>query len=315
MPLIEELPVINPIKASHGWAYVTDTGPIAAQQPGTRDRKRAAASTARNGATTTAKREKAIQTRLDSLNKENAREVTIAVPARKSNGKKVTPNVRRILAYQRNFAHYLAEEEAAHPNATHYTLPPLASGMAPPATPATLQRAASGKKGRGQNIAEPVTPVPTSQRGTKRGRQSSRSQSISQVVDATPNAEKETEIKTEASTTADTDTTMSDAPPAPAAHEHPSEWDSDPLLASPAESVPPMPSDRVMQLLISEPPLTYNAARAKPLDEETRPPARKFCGVCGYWGRVKCRKCEEYTCGIMECWKDHERICVNANLY
>lgn len=241
----------------------------------------------------------------------------ITVPTRKSDGKKQTSNVRKVLASQRTFAHYLAEEEALHPGALHYTLPTLATGvgMGPPAT------TTSTKKGR-QSVSavesQPATPV-TTQRGTKRSRQASRSQSISKTVDETVAVSTidSTEVKTEEipqESPADPDVSMIDAP-APATPEYPPEWDNDPLLVSIPQSVPPMPSDRVMQLLVSEPPLTYSAARAKPLDEEKRPPPRKFCGVCGYWGRVKCRKCEDYTCGIMECWRDHERICVNANAY
>src|SRR5271155_3646829 len=54
-----------------------------------------------------------------------------------------------------------------------------------------------------------------------------------------------------------------------------------------------MPSARVMEALLTEPPLTYNAARAKPVEDGT--PVRYFCAICGYWGKVKCRKCGEQT--------------------
>lgn len=94
------------------------------------------------------------------------------------------------------------------------------------------------------------------------------------------------------------------------ADSYPKEWDDDPLLRS--EGVPAMPSDRIMQLLISEPPLSYTAARALPPDEEHRLPPRNFCSICGYWGRVKCGKCGEWTCGIMECWRSHEGVCEMA---
>ena len=326
MPLIEELPVTNTVKASHGWAYVPDIGPIAAQQPGTRhDRRKAAASTARNAATSSAKREKAIQLRLDALNKENYKDVQIPIPPRPGRAraeKKVTPNVKRILGYQRNFAHYLADEEANHPGATHYTLPSVTTGMLPPPTPATatastpsLQRNASKDAGRrrssrAQTTAEdspaPATPQP---RGTKRKQSSQRT--LSNASDSSPATapKQEPDVKTEEESNTPAlapapHTSTADAPP------YPPSWDNDPLLTSHPSDVLPMPTDRIMQLLVSEPPLTYTAAKAKP--ETQQPPRRNFCAICGYWGRVKCRVCEDWTCGIMECWKAHGGVCGNG---
>ena len=79
-----------------------------------------------------------------------------------------------------------------------------------------------------------------------------------------------------------------------------SEFDNDPLLRS---YIPSAPSERIMQILLSEPPLSYNAARA------TLPaggkPQRHFCSICGYWGRVKCMKCNARICGL-ECYRLHE---------
>lgn len=364
MPLIEELPVASTIKASHGWAYVPDTGPIAAQQPGIRDRKRAAAVSSKHTATATAKQQKAIQQRLDSLNKENYKDgVTVPIPARpgasarEKAGKKMTPNVRRILTYQRGFAHYLADEEANNPGGMHYQMPNLASGMGPPPTPAAAltptpdarsQRNTSKEDGRRKSgtartraitnetsVPSPSTPAPQPGR-RKRGRPSSRATLNVEAIESPAPTEQEPHVKSE-----DTDTPMVDvganadsenAPldpsksqtqpqpqpdhePASAQPDYPPEWDLDPLLATMRDDVPRMPSEKIMQLLMSEPPLTYNAARATPLEPEKQRPTRHFCGVCGYWGRVKCKKCEEWTCGIMECWRGHEAVCVMANLY
>lgn len=354
MRLIEELPVSQTIKASHGWAYVPDTGPIAAQQPGTRDRKRVAAGAARTAATSSAKREKATSQRLESLNKENYRDgVSIPIPPsnrEKDKGRKETSNVKRILGYQRNFAHYLADVEANNPGELHYRLPNAPTAMGPPRTPALARDKSSHRKAstdtnvsrkRGaarrataEVTSRPTTPTETPSRGTTQGRQSSRSQSISNFeTEASPAGalvKKEEQEVSEEKDTAMTDvssiqTGNAALPPSQSSAgslkelEHntsyPPEWDTDPLLSSHPSEVPPMPTGRIMQILISEPPLTYTAARATPLDEDKRPPPRRFCGVCGYWGKVKCKKCEEWTCGLMGCWRTHEGTCPMANVY
>jgi len=355
MPLIEELPVSQTIRASHGWAYVPDTGPIQSQQPGTRDRKRvavaAASASSRTAATSTAKKEKATQQRLDSLNKEIYRDgVAVPIPPRnreRDRGRKVTGNVKRILGYQRNFAHYLADIEANYPGEAHYRLPNAPTAMGPPPTPAFAKQGSSVSKDSSVNRrktaartsltttpSRPTTPVETPTRATKRSRQNSRSQSMSASVADGEGSPAATPVKKEeqADELGEDDTTMQDVPPAetpvlstqpsPATPNesenyppYPDEWDTDPLLASSPSAVPPMPTDRIMQILTSEPPLTFSAARATTLDADKRPPPRRFCGICGYWGKVKCKKCEEWTCGAMECWREHGGVCVMANVY
>ncbi|KAL1953681.1 hypothetical protein VTO42DRAFT_2354 [Malbranchea cinnamomea] len=82
-----------------------------------------------------------------------------------------------------------------------------------------------------------------------------------------------------------------------------SEFDNDPLLRS---YIPSAPSERVMQQLLAEPPLSYNAARATlPPPGPGRKPRRYFCGICGYWGRTKCIKCGARVCGL-ECYRIHQ---------
>lgn len=245
MPLIEELPVTSTIKASHGWAYVPDTGPIAAQQPGSRDRKRVAAATSRNAATASAKHAKGIQQRLDSLNKENYKDgVVVPIPARsgagagasarEKAGKKMTGNVRRILTYQRGFAHYLADEEANNPGGKVYLMPNLPSGMGPPPVPVSVPTSAAvvvagadakGQKGTGKDegrrksgtsrtrsatneMAGPATPTsaPTSQsRGKKRGATGTRAKSGAEEQNTPTPVEHQPPVKSE-----DTDTPMTD---------------------------------------------------------------------------------------------------------
>lgn len=79
-----------------------------------------------------------------------------------------------------------------------------------------------------------------------------------------------------------------------------SEHDNDPLLRS---YIPSAPSERIMQALLAEPPLTYHAARAGP--SITAKSDRHFCCMCGYWGKIRCKNCHLRTCGL-ECYKIHE---------
>lgn len=101
---------------------------------------------------------------------------------------------------------------------------------------------------------------------------------------------------TPAEPTAETET----EPPAKKQRLIASEYDNDPLLRS---RIPPAPSERIMQALLSEPPLSYNAARAGP--PVTKKAPRFFCCICGYWGKIRCRNCHVRMCGL-GCYKVHE---------
>lgn len=345
MSLVEELPTTAPLKVSHGWAYVPDTGPITAAQPGSRsDRKRTAAA-----ATTTAaqvnhrsKQEKAIQARLDALNRENPKDgVHVPIPLRtggiseRDKGRKMTSNVKRILTYQRGFQHYLAEDLAA-PDQKHYILPTLGTGGMGP--PVVKESENLGKQSRRdskvssrrsttnrQSIGNATNTPEASQAqkhtpSTKRKRPSSRSQSISTTnpppsTAPSSTAQLQDEEHDKDNPSVEQDTVMLDTTQPPPPTTYPPEYDHDPLLRTLPSEVPLPPSDRVIQLLLAEPPLTWTASRATPLAADKTPPARHFCGVCGYWGRVKCRKCGDWTCGILDCWKGHAGVCVMANAY
>lgn len=89
----------------------------------------------------------------------------------------------------------------------------------------------------------------------------------------------------------------------PAFKAHPG--DEDPLLKS---RVPPMPTQAEIEALIRAPPLSYLDARAKLDDSEPLPPPRKFCALCGYWGRVKCKSCGTRVCAL-ECLRTHQEEC------
>ena len=280
MPLIEELPVVQSNRVSHGWAYVPDTGPgIAAVQPGTR--KRGALREA--AGVTSAKHQRAIEKRLADLEKENHKEVPIPIPARqRDRNKKMTTNVRRIVTYQRTFAHYLADEEAAIANA--------GGGSTVPPPPTLPQKIDSGKKRDSGVFAEPSDPSPSTSRRKPSQRQN----------------QTQTPVKTEP-----IGTITSSTPPPPSASQTPTmpnSTDLPPALShlSPLldlKDIPLPPSQRVIDALLSEPPLTYAAARAKPLDHP--PPPQHFCCICGYWGVVRCRACAERTCGSKECYGAH----------
>lgn len=307
-----------------------------------------------------AKQEKAIQQRLSDLGKENHRDVHIPITKREGGraGKerKTTQNVRKILAYSRTFQHYLADEEAgvnvygsagvvaAAP--TPGTLPGQASGgradskrkgtahessMAtqkkpqppPPKRGGPLKQAASVQKGLNPvkkekpDAAEDVQmsqapPVPSSP--TTAG-PSTNNRSPTSSMQKSPQ-QKQSQQQPSPSTTGTTN------PVAPDSQQvYDPALDHDPLLKT--LDLPKMPSEHLMATLLAEPPLSYTAARAKPLDANPSvgghsnillaKPQRYFCAICGYWGKVRCKRgCGERVCGIMECWKAHEGVCTQA---
>ena len=73
--------------------------------------------------------------------------------------------------------------------------------------------------------------------------------------------------------------------------------------------VPEMPSDADLRALLAAPPLSYSQARGDWDEEDRRYPARAFCSVCGYWGRVKCVKCGTRVCAL-GCLEVHREECV-----
>ena len=114
MPHIEEV-ANSAATSAPGWAYVPDTGydpsKAAIQPSGARKRK------VRFGpAENTAKQNNATLKRLADLEKDNTKELHIAIPSKqkdaggKTKGK--TAVTRKILMAQKTFANYLADEEA-----------------------------------------------------------------------------------------------------------------------------------------------------------------------------------------------------------
>jgi zinc finger HIT domain-containing protein 1 len=118
-------------------------------------------------------------------------------------------------------------------------------------------------------------------------------------VPATPKPRNTAESKI----TTSVSTPASDTHPAPPSQQLiVSEFDNDPLLRS---YIPSAPSARIMQQLLAEPPLSYNASRAKLPPSGAAQPRRHFCGICGYWGRIKCIGCGARVCRL-ECYKIHK---------
>ena len=320
MPLIEELPTTTTVRVTHGWAYVPDTRPLKSALPAG-GRKRAPARDVGGVKDLTARQQKATQSRLAELEKENHKDAIIPIPQRArergalfrtlryiplaptdmSNpfeGKsKMTPNVRRILGYQRTFAHYLADEEAQ----------PALSAHSAPAPSTSVDRPNSSRSSATTTTnAAHIRPA-SRQMSMQAPPHSSTSEAVFGMTPTTPilKMERANEMlpppspcasqaqKPSSSVGATVDQLVDD----PA-------LDSHPLLKSKALK---MPSARLMEKLLSEPPLSYNAARAAPTHDAR--PRRYFCAICGYWGKVKCRKCGERTCGLLDCWRAHEPQC------
>lgn len=356
MPLIEELPVsATNARPSHGWAYIADTNaPVPAVQLGSRKRGRdgGTAATAQAAHKLSAKQEKAIQQRLNDLGKENFREANIPIPKREGGGgrghhgrdRKTTQNVRRILAYSRTFQHYLADEEAG---VNVYGAAAIAAAAAATATTTggTASHASSktgDSRRRGGAAAAAAAAGPAEQKATPRRTTSTSKRAAARAtvksesdVDMTDAAAAPPSQQPEPAATAAPATESSQQPisnpsegQTQSQHElsapgYDPALDKDPLLRT--RDLPKMPSDRVMQALLAEPPLSYTAARAKPLDGAevstfakirtgsnalVAKPPRWFCAVCGYWGKVRCKRgCGERVCGLLECWRGHEGVC------
>jgi zinc finger HIT domain-containing protein 1 len=348
-------------RPSHGWTYVTDNGgnvqhPSAPLKSRKRGRDGGAAVTTQAAHRLSAKQEKAIQQRLNDLGKENHRDVHIPIPKREGGraGKerKTTQNVRRILAYSRTFQHYLADEEAgvnvygsagvvaANPATAAHPGQPSGGradskkkGAANESTPAAQKKQPPPPKRTGSlkqatSAQRPSTPVKKEKSDAGEDVKMSNAPSASPATEAqaankTPTTptqkspqQKQSQQQQSSPITATNTTGTAPAPNSPA---YDPALDHDPLLKT--VDLPKMPSDRLMAALLAEPPLSYTAARAKPLDEAPSSggggsnillakPQRYFCAICGYWGKVRCKRaCGERVCGLLECWKAHEGVC------
>ncbi|KAL8356415.1 hypothetical protein RB601_001631 [Gaeumannomyces tritici] len=324
-----------------GWAYVPDTGinpAVAALQPA--GRKRAARSGGPRSKLSlsdlSARQEAAVRKELELLDRDNFKDVAIPVPARSGGPKalsKSTPTVRKILLSQKTFANHLSDFEAlgssgADPLSGSATPRPSQPQTPAPATPAAAAATPTTAGGGASS---------SSRRGGASRRQQQRPSEDVEMTDAPPPpstpapAPAPAPAPPQLQDAAASDTASArhksailpaytGRTPAP----HPA--DADPLLAS---RVPALPTDDELRALLLAPPAPYPELMARvrrDLDEEYDdydegagggdrppprpfPPARVFCAVCGYWGRVKCIKCGARVCAL-DCLDVHREECV-----
>lgn len=242
---------------------------------------------------------------------------------------KHTPNVRKILQSQKTFANHLDDYQALL--ALAETNPAAAAALNPANVPPPKPSAAPTPARNSPAPPPPVSTPAASKRSAaaakraaaKEAKEAAKATPQKQPLPPSPSAETPAPAAGP-STTADVE--MTDAPaPAPLPEEpqsyppdgtilppyrrppppsHPG--DDDPLLVS---HVPPFPTDDELRALMTAPPLSYLEARAACGSDEARYPARVFCEVCGYWGRVRCVKCGARVCAL-DCLDVHRQECV-----
>ncbi|OQD74028.1 hypothetical protein PENDEC_c012G01012 [Penicillium decumbens] len=243
--------------AQPGWTYVADRGfdPAKAAIAPTLGRKRGIRDTGKGG-DISSRRANAIIRHLAELDRENQSDVQIPVPVKQakeagSRGTraKTTSNVRRILQSQKTFRNHLDDEEAA-----------IAAGGGASTTLTGGNMNATAKASRAAAARRSSTPA---------------------TVPASKKRMAATSTPTPAPSQPET-TEAEDDPSEPKPKLIKTEYDNDPLLRSYA---PTMPSERIMQRLLAEPPLSYNASRAgPPMSARSQ---RHFCCMCGYWGKIR----------------------------
>ncbi|KAI4865779.1 hypothetical protein F4820DRAFT_447703 [Hypoxylon rubiginosum] len=314
-----------------GWAYVPDTAPSLAAaatslQPG--NRKRAArnqgggASTSALYADADARQEAKLRREIEALDRDNYhRDAGIPIPAsarRDNKGvKKHTPNVRKILQSQKTFANHLDDFHALPPQDR---LAPVPTASTAATTTQTDKSGGNARPSRALRGGEKEKEQP--QKNKKKARSSSRSASISKATPLVKQEDADVEMLDATATENEqapppdsNDSTNNNRSEILAPYSRPGypplhERDGDPLLTS---RVPPPPTDAELRALFQAPPLTYAEARGRWInndgDNNKRYPARAFCEVCGYWGRVRCMKCGVRVCAL-DCLETHREECV-----
>ncbi|KAK4165667.1 hypothetical protein QBC43DRAFT_377725 [Cladorrhinum sp. PSN259] len=331
-------------KATPGWAYVPDTGPsVPSLQPA--NRKRAARNLpGLSLSDLTARQENKLRKDLEALDRDNPRDLNIPIPPRPGGSRahnKHTPNVRKILQSQKTFANHLddyaamlalaesnpaaaAAMSAAQTKASTPVTAKSASPAPPPPAPAEKTGAGGGTSKRSAAAAKRAA-AKEKEEERKRTKLAAAQAAVAAKTEPEPTSMEEDvemvdaeQTHTIAETTESQEAAAKDLPPQsyppdgtilpayrkPPPPTHPG--DNDPLLVS---VVPPFPSDEELRALMTAPPLNYFEARAVWDDEEARYPARVFCEVCGYWGRVKCMKCAVRVCAL-SCLETHKEECV-----
>ncbi|CEO60598.1 hypothetical protein PMG11_05218 [Penicillium brasilianum] len=276
--------------ATPGYTYVADRGfgPAKSAMAPALGRKRGIHNAGKGG-DISSRRANAIIRHIAELDRENQRDVQISVPARpaKEAGARVsrtktTSNVRRILVSQKTFRNHLDDEEAAIAAGGGGLSIPVGAAAIGPAVPSRVKGVAAAAGTRRSS-----TPASTAAARKKR----------------TPTVAATTTTSTPTPVPSQTENTDAEAEEDRAERKHKlikTEHDNDPLLRSYA---PTIPSERIMDRLLAEPALSYNASRAGPPISTQLP--RAFCCMCGYWGKIRCKSCHLRTCGL-DCYKVHE---------
>ena len=283
-PHIEELPSVQ-TKQAPGFAWVAVAGgPATTADPaknwGTTNRKRAraAAGGAGGGQTDsqrealTARQQRDIERKIKELNNDGAGR-DVALPAEKKAGGLArvgkTANTKKILASGKTFAHYLDDEEA--------------------------EIARTGKRDGDVEMQAylPIPPPPPQQQQQAQQQQQQRP-SKTPIARRKPvqTEEKNSPAPTNAAPRNPSTPALSDAMEVD--HAADSDGDND----DGNDPIPPLPSQSEIEALLNAPPLSYNQARSAPPPSGV-PPPRKFCEICGHWGRVKCMKCGNWTCSVL----------------
>lgn len=313
MPLVEVLGTSRS-HATPGWAYVPEAAVQKSSTTLTTSRKRGIREPGRSGTDLTSRQNHAIIRHLAELDRENHRDnVHIPVPVRKDaiqrdNGRgaraKTTSNVRRIMQSQKTFKNYLDDEEAALAHSTT-----TGGAVAAPVVATGVSKVARIAARRSLTPAAAAASTAIQDALTERQKRALTRKTTSDTATDTPTATKKhkPEQKTTTTTTTTTNEDLQQGEAMDLDNPEPIQkgllktpHDNDHLLKS---YIPLPPSDRLMAALLAEPPLRYHAARAAP--SATNKPARQFCTICGYWGKIKCKNCGVRTCGL-ECYKVHE---------
>ncbi|KAI1487761.1 hypothetical protein F5X96DRAFT_126833 [Biscogniauxia mediterranea] len=340
-----------------GWAYVPDTGPLQAQSTTNHHhhhhhhRKRARGGTnpggggsgALSSADASARQEAKTRKEIEVLDRDNPRDVQIAVPAKPGRSsqqqqRKHTPNVRKILQSQKTFANHLDDYIALGGGDSNPAIPAAAAivpsvAAAVPTSSSSTRAAASAanaslKKARTEASASGARRASTvkqedvdmadaddNDNDSNNNNDGSTTRRHSTIL--TPYPRPRPRPRSPAQNQPQSQTQPSQPPLSPNPNPNPSpsrpsaEDDDNPLLIS---RVPPLPSDPELRALLSAPPLSYLEVRALSSSSSSRqqqryPPPRVFCEVCGYWGRVRCLKCGARACAL-DCLEAHREECV-----
>ncbi|KAL1898089.1 hypothetical protein Cpir12675_002037 [Ceratocystis pirilliformis] len=303
-----------------GWAYVPDLGPTAAAAAasaarGTGGRKRAARNLPGLSAHDRSAREEArVLKEVLALDREGNRDAGIAVPtATVKAPAKHTPNVRKILQSQKTFANHLNDFEAQFAQESDAS---AGSGFA--GGGAATASSGSSKRSKRASLAAAAAVRASAEAAEALRRRASRDGPHGATVEGAllvRNSEHENGSGNgSAGTGGDGDTDMdSEIPTATtgfqpvATRKHPR--DTDPLLES---WVPPVPSTDELSRLLAMPARNYLEMRAVWTADDSqlvRYPIRVFCGICGYWGKVRCVKCGIRVCAL-DCLNVHREECI-----